>query len=187
MTKDKTRPVNNPVNQSPIAEANIFYCSWHNAQRTIGFGFTSDWTTKWREIFNQSPSVVMSSQSIRQYKPLPSCLGFKRSPGVSFTWGWVWWVRQWTCKKNLLPYVRLHIKARFEREVTATRKWLICFRHAIKAALLWSMLAVFCKRTFRQVKLVLRLRWSRSIMVKEYFLVGEKSAKLSFLDMWSRV
>ena len=30
---------------------------------TIGFGFTSDWSRKWREIFNQSQSVAMQNQS----------------------------------------------------------------------------------------------------------------------------
>ena len=44
----------NPVNQSKL-EANT--CSWHEAREnvrkrvTIGFGFSSDWPRKWREIF----------------------------------------------------------------------------------------------------------------------------------------
>ena len=30
---------------------------------TCGFGFTSDWLRKWREIFSQSQSVAMQNQS----------------------------------------------------------------------------------------------------------------------------
>ena len=51
-----TKDTGNPVNQSTL-EANT--SSWHKARENarekvaIGFGFTSDWLRKWRELFKQ--------------------------------------------------------------------------------------------------------------------------------------
>jgi len=30
---------------------------------TIGFGFTSDWMRKWRDVLSQSPGITMQKQS----------------------------------------------------------------------------------------------------------------------------
>lgn len=80
---------------------------------------------------NQSLTVVMSSQSTRQQAIAELPLFQNESGSQPFILKWVWLVRQWTCKKNLFPFVRLYIKTRFERGVIATRKWLICFRQSI--------------------------------------------------------
>ena len=53
-TKPKGITLDNPVNQSKLE---VITRSQHKAQEnvhaqaTIGFGFTSDWLTKWRENF----------------------------------------------------------------------------------------------------------------------------------------
>ena len=48
----------------------------------------------------------------------------KTSSGAQpFKWKWVWFARQWTCKKISFPRERFYTKTRFKTEVKATRKW----------------------------------------------------------------
>ena len=49
----------------PIRAQSKYTPSAGNAcgQVTIGFGFTSDWSRKWREILSQSQTVAMQNQS----------------------------------------------------------------------------------------------------------------------------
>ena len=50
----------------------------------------------------------------------------KTSPGAqSYIWKWVWFAREWMCKKKSCPHERLCTKTCFETEVTATQKSLV--------------------------------------------------------------
>ena len=63
--------------------------------------------------------------------PFTSCfyLFFITSTGAQpFIWKWVWFARQWTCKKNSFPHERLCTKTRFEIEVKTIPIWPISQR-----------------------------------------------------------
>ena len=47
---------------------------------------------------------------------------------TTFLWIWVWFARQWPCKRISVSYDRLCTKNRFETELKATPKWPICAR-----------------------------------------------------------
>lgn len=47
---------------------------------------------------------------------------------TTFLWIWVWFARQWPCKRISVSYDRLCTKNRFETELKATPKWSICAR-----------------------------------------------------------
>ncbi len=75
LANHKIKDTDNPVNQSKL-EANT--CSWQEAREnvrervTIGFGFSSDWFRKWREIFKPITKR-------RNAKPKQTQLNFRHS------------------------------------------------------------------------------------------------------------